>query len=1048
MMRFRFVLLLLIGSISLMGQFNHPELEWRTLEGEHFIVHFHQNTEWTANEALHVADEIYPAITSLYQYEPEEKTHLIIKDTDDYANGAAYYFDNKIEIWAMPLDYELRGSHYWLRDVITHEFTHIVSLRASRKFNGKAPASYVQVISYEPERREDVLYGYPNGIASYPLPSVAVPMWWAEGIAQYQSNDMRWDWWDSIRDMILRDRIAHGKLLTLNEMDGFGKAGIGNESVYDHGFSLVRYLSRTYGQDILRRITERIANPLQLGFYRAMEMETGIPSQLLWENWKSDLEAMHRQLYEADEPISPVHFVQRGGDANFRPRFNKDGSSLGFISSKGETYLSRVSLFVKDSTERPELLIPTAEGFDWAPDGQHLVYSRKEYYDGGIPAPRKNSLSSQHFSDHHGATAPETCDRCNFLISGSRYADLFLAHRDSLDDEIRLTQGERVKNPSWSPQGERIVFVNLRDGTNNLCLAYPEQPDSIKQLTFFKPGTQVYTPRWSPNGRYIAFDHTVGSNRDVSLYDTENDLILPLLTSEWDERDPVFIDDNALAYSDDRTGIFNIYRFDILTDEQVRLTNVVGGAFQAEMHGDQLYYSLYDSLGYNIAVLERSELLNEVTEPRLISTERIIPPIWTAHAQTRLGDDYQIQYGPLFLIPRIQIEIDQSKHETVLKPGLYFFSDEILNNYSMFGGVGVAGNRDLDLFIAAEYRGFLPTLTFEFFQMIRHTTEELKYYVNQETNEATYTADAGLTFSLTQGVLSAHLGIPPNYGLTFDVSASNYKTKIGNHRIDPNGANIPAGGISYDYFKGWDWGIQWQMSHINLRQERGINPSGYKASVAYRDNHHRFLDEYGYDEDAERWGNIFSLNRYAKLNLAGFYGYLLPIPGQFVISNSTELNLIDNNAIDDFFYECGGGLPGLKGYPYYSMKGSRRLISTSTLRFPIFRDNYSRLAQLTVRDLYLGFHGQIGSVWSVDPELVTPSDFSKWMDAEGKEMKWVRDVGMDLRLALNSYYAFPTAFEFAAYYGLDDVSVTTNDGKEVEYGGEWRFYWKVLFGFD
>ena len=1029
------LVLTLFAAVALLGQFNHPELEWKTLEGEHFIVHFHQNTEWTANEALFVADDIYPAITGLYHYEPEEKTHLIIKDTDDYANGAAYYFDNKIEIWAMPLDYELRGSHYWLRDVITHEFTHIVSLRASRKFPGKTPAAYVQVISYEPERREDVLYGYPNGIASYPIPSVAVPMWWAEGIAQFQSDSMRWDWWDNIRDMLLRDRISYGKLLTLNEMDGFGKAGIGNESVYDHGFSMVRYLSKTYGQDILRRITDRISNPLQYGFYKAVEAETGIPSNVLWQDWKADLEALHRQLYAPNEALSPVHFLQRQGEANFRPRYAPDGKCLGFISNAGETYMSRLSLFVRDSSGETKSLIESAEGFDWSPDGRYLVYARKEYYDGGIPAARTFTAPARHFTEHHQTVEAQGCERCNFLISGSRYADLFMVPRDSLDEELRLTHGERVKNPSWSPSGDRVVFVNLRDGTNNLCLAYPQHPDSLQQLTHFSAGTQVYGPRWSPDGRYIIYDYTSGSNRDLALYDTQKDLIVPLLGEVWDERDPVFKNAEVILYSDDRTGIFNIYSYDLITGENLRLTNVVGGAFQAEWRDQDLVYSLYDSLGYNIARLAEDELLQVETAPRTVSTERIIEPTWEQHTPTRPGTDYVAQYGPMFLIPRLQIELDQSNNEVMFKPGLYFYSDELLNNYSMFGGVGLAPNKDLDLFIAAQYHGFLPTLTFEFFQMVRHTNEVLHY--------GAWDADADLTFSLTQGILSANLGLPPNYGLTLDVSASNYRTTIGSHRV----GGVQAGGISYDYFKGWDWGLKWQLAHIAIRQERDINPSGYRAEVSLRDNHHYFLDGYGYDEDAGAWGNIFSPYHYVKLNLSGFYGYRLPLPGQMVVSNNTEINLIDNNRIDDFFYEFGGGLPGLKGYPFYSLKGSRRVVSTTSLRFPLFRDNYSRVAQLTVRDLYLGLHGQIGSVWSMDSKFVTPDDLGAWMSAEADQMHWVRDLGVDLRLALNSYYAFPTAFELGAFYGLDDVDVTTNDGKEFEYGGEWRFYWKVLFGF-
>lgn len=1031
--------LLIFVSLTYSQGFNHPELEWKTIEGEHFIVHFHQNTEWTANEALYIADDIYPYITSLYHYKPEAKTHLIIRDTDDYANGAAYYFDNKIEIWAKPLDFELRGSHYWLRDVITHEFTHIVSLRASRKMPGQIPAGYLQVISYEPERREDVLYGYPNGILSYPIPSVVVPMWWAEGIAQFQSDSMRWDWWDNIRDMLLRDRIKYGKMLTLNEMDGFGKVGIGNESVYDHGFGFVRYLAETYGQDVLRRVTERISKPLNYGFYKALEAETGVAAELLWDQWKTDLIRNQSQSFIEGEQLSPVSFVQREGDANFFPRFNRSGTALGFISSAGETYLSRVSLFIKDSSDEAEKLVPRAEGFDWSPDGQHLVYARKEYYDGGIPDPRTPSFQHHAHLPQMEASDLKNCQRCQLLISGSRYADLFVAHRDSIDDEVQLTFGERVKNPAWSPDGSKIVFINLRDGTNNLCLAYPDHPDSVQQLTWFAPGTQAYVPRWSPDSRHIIFDLTTGSNRDVAIYDLDSDSIRIILNQVWDERDPVFKTDSLILYSDDRTGIFNIYTYDLRTTANKRLTNVIGGAFQGEWANNRLYYSLYDSLGYNIAFLDESELLSVETSPVEESVIRIIEPTWERHREAKLAQDYIMQYGPMFILPKLQIELDNYKNTVIYKPGIYFFSDEIVSNYSLIGGLGIAPNKDLDLYLSTQYRGFLPTLTFEFFQMVRHTKEDLWYY------DHVWPAESDLTFSLSQGILSAAIRIPPMHTLKVDISASNYRTAIGLHTVGPN---LPAGGISYDYFKGWDWGVKWSMSHINMRQERGINPSGYKADLSLRTNRHNFIAGYGYDESTDRWGNSYTSYHYLKLNASGLYGYLLPIPGQFVISNRTEFNLIDNNGIDDFFYEFAGGLPGLRGYPFYSLKGSRRLVSTTTLRFPIFRDNYSRLAHLTVRDLYLGLHGQMGAAWAAEPEKVDTGDIGAWLRHEAGQINFIRDVGVDLRLALNSFYAFPTAVEVGAYYGLDDVSVTTNNNAILDYGGEWRFYWKVLFGFE
>ena len=80
---------------GLLGQslYNHPELNWHSFETEHFVIHYHDETENTAREAATVAEFIYEPITSLYDYEPPEKTQIIFKDTDDYANGAAYSFD-------------------------------------------------------------------------------------------------------------------------------------------------------------------------------------------------------------------------------------------------------------------------------------------------------------------------------------------------------------------------------------------------------------------------------------------------------------------------------------------------------------------------------------------------------------------------------------------------------------------------------------------------------------------------------------------------------------------------------------------------------------------------------------------------------------------------------------------------------------------------------------------------------------------------------------------------------------------------------------------
>ncbi|HVO74196.1 MAG TPA: hypothetical protein VMT35_09255, partial [Ignavibacteriaceae bacterium] len=200
----------------------HPELDWYTIKGEHVEVHYHHGADRTARVVAKIADEVWGPITSLYEYEPET-VHFVIKDIDDYSNGATYFFDNKIEIWTSALDFDLRGTHNWLRNVISHEFTHMVQIQSAMKVGRTIPAIFLQGLNYEDERRPDILYGFPNFIVSYPIATVNMPAWFAEGTAQYMRKEFNYDRWDTHRDMILRSYALDGNLLTWNQMGVFGK---------------------------------------------------------------------------------------------------------------------------------------------------------------------------------------------------------------------------------------------------------------------------------------------------------------------------------------------------------------------------------------------------------------------------------------------------------------------------------------------------------------------------------------------------------------------------------------------------------------------------------------------------------------------------------------------------------------------------------------------------------------------------------------------------------------------------------------------------------
>ena len=319
------------------GWYNHPELDWHTIETEHFLIHYHTETKRSAEETAAIAEHIYTPITSFYNYEPDSKTHIIIKDVDDISNGAAYYYNNKILIWALPIDFDLRGSHRWLNNVITHEFTHIVQIGAAMKYPRYFPASFLQFLNYENEKREDVLYGYPNIIMSYPVPGVSVPPWFAEGTAQFMYPDAKFDFWDSHRDMIVRDRVLNNNLLSFEAMNSFGKRGIGNESSYNQGFLFCTYLVEKYGISILKKITESLSKPLNYSINQAMYEATGLQGYELYNQWSEELwENYINSTKQINENKQSGEILLFKGTTNVHPTWSPDEKYFAYLSNKDQ----------------------------------------------------------------------------------------------------------------------------------------------------------------------------------------------------------------------------------------------------------------------------------------------------------------------------------------------------------------------------------------------------------------------------------------------------------------------------------------------------------------------------------------------------------------------------------------------------------------------------------------------------------------------------------------------------------------------------------------
>lgn len=102
----RTYLLLLLALFSTMGlqaqtnpefyDYSYNHLQWYTIESEHFMVHFQEGNSRSAQVVSRIAEEIYDPITELYQHKPDSKVNIVLKDREDYSNGAAYFSITKL----------------------------------------------------------------------------------------------------------------------------------------------------------------------------------------------------------------------------------------------------------------------------------------------------------------------------------------------------------------------------------------------------------------------------------------------------------------------------------------------------------------------------------------------------------------------------------------------------------------------------------------------------------------------------------------------------------------------------------------------------------------------------------------------------------------------------------------------------------------------------------------------------------------------------------------------------------------------------------------
>lgn len=512
----------------------YKEFTWYYIQTDHFDIYFSQKGADLAEFTSKIAEKSLTSIQKSFRYKINNRISIIVYNstndfqetniTDQYLSegieGFTELFKNRVVIQFM-------GSYKEFRHLIHHELTHAVI--------------------------NDMFYGgsIQNIIANNI--TVNIPLWFNEGMAEYQSLG-----WDVNTDMFIRDAAINEYLPDVQNLSGY--------FAYRGGQAVFNYIEKKYGKQKIGELINKLKDSGNIN--EAFKASLGLDIEEFSERWKKDI----KKIYWPDIAIhkDPEEFSKRltdpeegGGFYNTAPAISPQGDKLAFITNRNyffDVYLMNTldgkiikKLVEGNRTPDFEQLNIVTPGLSWSPDGAKIALSAKnEGYDViyiiDVESEDKETLPLHFDGIQKLAWSPDG-KYIAFIGHTATQSDVYIYDFEK-GEVINLTNDVFTDNdPSWSDDGNKIFFSSDRkNNLNNKAL-----PDSFKIYNYDYSQTDIYS---------INID-----NKKISrITDMPNS----------NETDPVSsADGSEIIFVSDLNGINNIYKKRIKLSENDSIKNII-----------------------------------------------------------------------------------------------------------------------------------------------------------------------------------------------------------------------------------------------------------------------------------------------------------------------------------------------------------------------------------------------------------------------------------------------------------------------------------------
>lgn len=149
---------------------------------------------------------------------------------------------------------------------------------------------------------------------------------------------------------------------------------------------------------------------------------------------------------------------------------------------------------------------------------------------------------------------------------------IYLMNEDgSFPVRLTLTESDEF-DPTWSPDGQRIAFVSLRDGDQEI---YVMNADGSEQTNVTRHENKDWTPAWSPDGKQLAFSSFRDENWELYLMDADGSNVVRLTDNPASDVSPTWSPDGKrIAFASRREGgDWDIFVMDSTGENIIQLTH-------------------------------------------------------------------------------------------------------------------------------------------------------------------------------------------------------------------------------------------------------------------------------------------------------------------------------------------------------------------------------------------------------------------------------------------------------------------------------------------